>query len=536
MTDNAARYLAFAFASAELLFEIDPEGCIVLAMGATNRLLGLGQDDIVGVHWSRLFTADGRAVVGALIEGLDSADRRGPVRAELKPLEGRNLKRYVSFSACRLPQVAPNISCAVSLSSSIGQGAEARGAHGLHTAADFIAASESLMRSPPGVDLDVAFIEFGGLTEAAKRVDAAQARDIVSRVAAAVRAESFAGQTASLVGGDRFAMIRCKAETPDQLLARLTRACARAGAPVEATGVCLPVSPSPTGQSMRALKFALTSFIQDGAVAAGAAFGSILAETNAKAAAFSRVVTEKAFRVVYQPIVDLKTGELRHFEALSRLEAGDNSPAAIIRMAEELELIHELDMAVADQMMRKLAAAGNSRLKLAVNLSARSLLKPGFVQALLDKTQAFNLGGRLMFEITESSVMDDLDTANAHIQALRSRGFPVCLDDFGAGATALSYLRALSVDTVKIDGQYVRDIDAAGRADAVVRHLAELCSELSVTTVAEMVESQGAADILRGIGVDYGQGYHFGRPTAEPIYERPAPVVARRVGARESWG
>jgi EAL domain-containing protein (putative c-di-GMP-specific phosphodiesterase class I) len=288
---------------------------------------------------------------------------------------------------------------------------------------------------------------------------------------------------------------------------------------------------------MRALRFALDSFIKDGATAAGQAFGSVLAQTNAQARAFSQCVAEKKFRLVFQPIVELATGELRHFEVLSRLGEDDASPASAIRMAEELDLIHELDISVADQSMRKLMAQGNSRLKLAVNLSARSLLRPGFVQALIGKTQNFpGLGSRLIFEITESAQIEDLEKANTHIQALRGRGFPVYLDDFGAGAAALSYLRALQVDTVKIDGQYVRDIETSGRADAVVRHLVELCGELEVTTVAEMVETQAAADVLQAIGVDYAQGYFFGRPTAEPVYQKPGAGAVRRVGAVETWG
>jgi EAL domain-containing protein (putative c-di-GMP-specific phosphodiesterase class I) len=536
VTDTSARFLGFAFASAELLFELDGDGRILIALGATQKLIGLKQDELVGQPWSRIFTPESRPVIAAVLDGLENADRRGPVRAELQPMQGRQLKRYVAFSACRLPQLAPNISCAISLTAGASLGAEPRGPMGLHDPIGFTAAAAGLMAAPPALDLDVAFIEFAGLGQAVTALDSAAARLALSRVAAAVKAESFAGQSAGQVAPDRFALVRSKADAPDNMLRRLSQAASRAGLDVQASGVNAALNPTPTGQSMRALRFALDSFIKEGPDAAGNAFAAVLAKTSAQARAFTEAVAEKRFRLAYQPIVDLKSGDLHHFEVLARLGEDDGSPASAIRMAEELHLIHDLDMAVADQAMRKMTQPGGGSLKLATNLSAQSLVKPGFIQSLLSKAQAFpGISRRLIFEITESAAMEDLEVANAHIQALRGKGFTVCLDDFGAGAAALSYLRSLSVDNVKIDGQYVRDIDTAGRADAVVRHLVELCCELEVTTVAEMVETQAAADILRDLGVDYGQGYLFGRPAPEPVYAKPTPRTARRVGAVETW-
>jgi EAL domain-containing protein (putative c-di-GMP-specific phosphodiesterase class I) len=537
LSDNAARYLGFAFASAELLFELDAEGRIALSVGAMQKLVGSSHENLAGKSWTALFAEDSQAVVTALLESLDTADRRGPVRVELAAMEGRKLKRFVAFSACRLPQLAPNISCAISLSGASAQ-VEAKGPNGLHDHASFTATADALMANPPGMDLDVAFVEFRGLSRAATAMGAEAGEAAIRRVAAAVQAESLGGQTAGQLADDRFALVRPKSEAPDRMLQRLTKAAERAGAPVEVSGATAAMDAAPTGESMRALRFALDTFIKEGAGAAGEAFSDVLANTKEQAKAFSRTVNERRFRLFYQPIVDLKTLDLHHFEALARLQnPAEESPAAAIRLAEELEIIHELDMAVVDLCVRRLVAPNNGRLKLAANLSARSLAREGYIPALLKKVQAQpGLSDRLIFEITESAEIQDLEAANKQIQALRSRGFTVCLDDFGAGAAALSYLRSLAVDTVKIDGQYVKDIAASGRADAVVRHLVELCRELEVTTVAEMVETDKAAAVLRDIGVDFGQGYHFGRPAPEPIYAKPAPITARRMGASESWG
>ncbi len=110
------------------------------------------------------------------------------------------------------------------------------------------------------------------------------------------------------------------------------------------------------------------------------------------------------------------------------------------------------------------------------------------------------------------------------------------LDDFGAGAASMAYLKSFSVDGVKIDGQYVKEVAESGRDSTLVRHVVQLCDELGILAIAEMVETGQAVDALIGIGVKYGQGWRFGRPTPEPTYQRPPPVRARRVGEVESWG
>ena len=134
----------------------------------------------------------------------------------------------------------------------------------------------------------------------------------------------------------------------------------------------------------------------------------------------------------------------------------------------------------------------------------------------------------------------DLDVANRHIQSLRGLGCKVCLDDFGAGAASFAYLQRLSVDVVKIDGRYVRDLASDGRDGALVRHLVQLCKELKVKTVAEMVETPEIEDAARRAGVDFAQGWLYGRPADRPepaiLREVAAPVVARRAGLKEQWG
>jgi EAL domain-containing protein (putative c-di-GMP-specific phosphodiesterase class I) len=537
--DNAARFLGFAFASADLLFEVDPEGRVVFAMGALQRMMGMDQSQVVGHPWRGLIAKSDHDLVAALVDSLSAADRRGPIKVELAARTDRSVRRYAAFSACRLPQTDPNVSCVLSLNAGFSEsdgppdGAQTK----LHDVQSFMAATKRLLEGAQaaGLDLSLDLIQMTGLEEASRKSQDAEA--VFRRIAAAMRAESLRGEGAARLGEDQYAVIRNRADKPDYLRERLEKAASDAGADVTAKSASLPLAPElPPLHTMRALKFAISSFLKDGPAGLEQSFQHVLENTVNQARIFSQLVGSRRFRLVYQPIVDLVTGELGHFEALVRLD-GDKSPADAIHMAEELELIEELDLAVVGQVIGKINSDRTGTLKLAANVSAKSLMRPGFVSNLLEMTSANGpLANRLMFEITETSDLHDLDMANVAIQRLRQQGFAVALDDFGAGSASMAYLRNLSVDMVKIDGQYVREVAESGRDAALVRHLTKLCDELGVTTIAEMVETQEAAEKVRSIGVRFGQGWRFGRPTPEPVFVRPTALAARRIGAVEGWG
>ena len=122
-----------------------------------------------------------------------------------------------------------------------------------------------------------------------------------------------------------------------------------------------------------------------------------------------------------------------------------------------------------------------------------------------------------MFEITESSEIKDLDKVDGFIQQLRKKGYPVCLDDFGAGAASFQYLHKLQVDGVKIDGAYVRNVLTSTRDATMVKNMTQMCHEMGVYVVAEMIENEDQKDFLRAIGVDKGQGWLFGKAEDKPL-------------------
>ncbi len=542
MTDNPARFLGFAFASADLLMEIEPDGRIAFILGAVQRVMGADQAQATGRSWRDLIAETDHGLVAALIDGLGPADRRGPVKVELAPHPSRNVRRFAGFSACRLPQNAPKVSCVLTLAPNMGEadGPQPDGAYGLYDQQGFMAATKRLLEGArdAGLDLNIELVELKGLGEQAVRDDEEAAEVVFNRISAALRAESFRGQGAAKIGLEQYALVRSKSDGPDQLSSRIANAATAAGAEVTVSSSSLQLTPeSAPLHTMRALRFALDNFLSDGPQSASAAFQTVLETTVREANAFSAKVKDRQFELVYQPVIELKSGQLQHFEALVRLD-GDKSPAKAIRMAEELQIIQGLDLAVTDRVISVLKAKGNGRLKLAANISARSLMDPNFLTSLVKlATVDQELIPRLLFEITETTAFEDMDQANGAIQRLRRQGFTVCLDDFGSGSASMAYLKSLSVDVVKIDGQYIQDLSGSDRDGTLVRHLTQLCRELEVDTIAEQIESQPVADALIKLGVRCGQGWHFGRPTAEPTYRPAMPEAApvRRVGEVDSW-
>jgi EAL domain-containing protein (putative c-di-GMP-specific phosphodiesterase class I) len=123
-----------------------------------------------------------------------------------------------------------------------------------------------------------------------------------------------------------------------------------------------------------------------------------------------------------------------------------------------------------------------------------------------------------MFEATESSRMHDLERVSRVFNAMKTRGFSMCLDDFGAGAASFQYLRALEVDYVKIDGTYTRRLLSSDRDSLLLRNLCDLCADLNIKTIAEMVELDDQVAKLRSLGVHMGQGYLLGRPAPQPVF------------------
>lgn len=519
MSLKAHRLLGFAFASADLLIEIAPGGRIEFAMGASEALSGEAETTLTGRAWRDFIDPDDRRMLAMLIEGLEPGRRAGPVMVRLSAPQ-----RAATLTALRLPQNDGAVSCALAQA----RYEPALFAGRLADRAAFEALTCDLLgvANGAGRELELALIELDGLTAARSDISHEAREELEAQVAAVLRAQAWGGAAATELEHDRFALVRTRGETPDAFAARLGRLMGKvtdrqiapsAGA-IAVEGVERPQ------QMLKALRFALEGFSRDGAdwpAPANFAEALNLAMDRAltDAGVLGAAISGRAFRLAYQPVIDLGARSLHHFEVLVRF-GDDESPFPQIRMAEEMDLIEALDFAILERAVGVMAPEPD--LKLAVNVSGRSIVSSNYVDrtlALVDRHP--EVRGRLMFELTESAAIDDLPLADRHLQALRGAGCEVCLDDFGAGAASLAYLQQLRVDLLKIDGRYVRDLQFGGRGSTFIKHLVGMCRELDVKTLAEMVETSVVEDEVRRAGVDFAQGWLYGLATDEPVAPTP---------------
>ncbi len=522
-----SRLLGLALASADTLIELDGEGRIDLALGAGPCPRGGTAEAWHGLLLSDLIGKAGQKPLADALTGIRPHVRLAPIDA-LVVCDPDRVRR-ARLRLFQLPELAPAISCAISY-----EGAPFTLA--VPEAPDLLSADGLLSRVRgslllPEGNIAVAFVDVPGIDAPGEAHQRAAAR-----VTAVLQATSIDGASAARLSPERFALVRT-ADCQNDIAAEVREAGAAEGLElaVRTTEAALSGS-APAESTVRALRFALETCIRDGGIEdAGVAFSESLKRTLKEAERFRAMVKTRDFALEYQPIVDLATGVTHHFEALARF--GSRGPADSIRLAEELGLIGGFDLAVAEKALQQLRRPGFGLTRIAVNVSGASLGANAYVDGLLRLTATEpDIRGRLLVEVTETAAVADIEAAARRLTTLRRAGIRVCLDDFGVGAASLDYLHRLPADTVKIDGRFVRDIATDSRGRDLVSRLVELCADLKMSTIAEMIETEEQADAIRALGVGYGQGWLFGRPASEPVTPTIRPVPARRQGAVAGWG
>ena len=226
-------------------------------------------------------------------------------------------------------------------------------------------------------------------------------------------------------------------------------------------------------------------------------------------------------RLFYQPIVELDTRAIVAFEALVRWqhpEQGLLPPGAFMPVAEESGLVVPLGEWVLDAACAQLAAwhadPAHRHLSVNVNLSARQLGDPSLVDNVVAAADRHGVPpARLCLEVTETSLVEDLDASLPQLHALKSHGFGLALDDFGTGYSSLSYLQQFPVNVLKLDRSFVTALRERDE-DAIVAGVANMANALGLPPLAEGIEYEEEIDRLRALGYTQGQGFFFAKPQA----------------------
>lgn len=261
---------------------------------------------------------------------------------------------------------------------------------------------------------------------------------------------------------------------------------------------------------------------RDCVVASGGKAGTALW----RAGVLHRALQEQRVVAAYQVMVDLKTGKVVADEALARLTLNDGTviPAGeFIEAAEGVNLIHEVDRIIAQQSMSrctaKLEDGFDPDFAHFVNLSPQFLARKELVKQMLDFAMdmcpcniEFKGNKPIVFEVTERQLLNNFERVRQDLQPLLDFGFRLALDDFGSGYSSFLYLAELPISFLKIEGWMVQNMRTNARVRHMVESMVSLSQRLGIITIAEFVEDGETADILREMGVDWGQGFYFGKP------------------------
>ena len=234
-----------------------------------------------------------------------------------------------------------------------------------------------------------------------------------------------------------------------------------------------------------------------------------------------RALDKDQLKLFYQPLIDLKSGEVAGFEALARWtheDRGEISPSEFIPVAEESGLILQLGRWAMDRAAQTLAdwdkQIGQSLpLYVGVNLSAIQVARDNIAAMVEESLRSSGLAGnRMTLELTESSIVQDPARATRVFEALKALDATVAMDDFGTGYSSLAYLQRLPIDVLKIDKSFVSGMMVDPDAVAIVRAVLSLAEALGMSTTAEGIETVELATTLATLGCASGQGFYFAKP------------------------
>ena len=498
------RLLAFAFAGADLLFEIDRAGTVLFATGATSGFSGSA--DLVGRPATDLFRQTERWRFTIITRGLTPGERAGPLPVTLASGEKATL------SMCYLP---PNehISCTLVKLGNRG-GLAAKGTDtetGLADRTTFL----SVASQSAGGEGAIALVNVPDIADIYAKLSPEAASTLMAEIGDSVKAMD--ATIAGRLSKTSFGVLTEDPASAKDLAARIQTPARAHGAEIKTEEVLLSLKDRDlnTEQVTLALRHVISRFA-DGKMQAAPGtnlaqvFEQLMTETIARAQGFCATVADGAFDLAFEPIVELKSTVVAHYEALTRFQPGQ-SPADTIRFAEDLGLADFFDLALAVKFFSLLERDPSIIASMAINVSGRSIANQSsfaMLEGLLRRQKSF--AKRVLIEITETVELTDLAAADKAIQSLRKMGYRVGIDDFGAGAATQQYLDALTVDFIKVDGSLIQRIGKSEREDAYLRGVIARCAERRIDTIAEWIDTPEKLKRCIGMGFRLGQGRHFG--------------------------
>ncbi len=544
------RFVAFSFAAADLLIELDNNGIVIFASGAAKGLTGVEMADLKGMSFVELVAQQDKPVLSHILDTMKEGDRITPVVARME-----KTKVSAIVGACRLPRNHGHIFLALNVSS-MGAARSNTGYRdsdtGLLDRQDFMKLADQQMAiaADAGQRTELTLLRLSGLTAMQENVGDDQMSNFLDKIGVILRRYSLGGDFAGRLDNDKYGLMHSPSVDGELLEEKISTLASEAdpkgSVSTQTSTVDLSKGQLSANNATQALMYVINRFVDSDteefdikSLAEG--MDNRVEKTMSRMLALKSVFQNYKFKLAYQPIVKIVDKEVHHYEVLSRFKDGE-SPYETVVFAEETGIIQDLDLGVAQKVKDKLLEIqkrGDVLPKLAINISGYSLESDIFIDSLLALYEDNDeIREHVGLEVTETSRIKDLQRAEKIIQTLRSAGMEISLDDMGSGSASFQYIRAMTVDYIKIDGTYIKEVLTNKRDAAILKALSRLCQELDIGTIAEMVETKEQLHVLNVLGVNYGQGWYFGKPQPDIETKRKSRSITKnlkRKGFATTW-
>lgn len=523
------RFIAFAFAGADVLMEVDKDGVIGFSTGAAEALYGLTDDDMIGRSLSEfVFPRDRKRFEDSMLRLMNTSrldhtpftlmGSGGAVtRMRLSGIHLPHLKNTYHVVMSRIPPMA-----SVEIERINGE---------VDHKGQFIDMVRQRLNEANRIGTDYTLTLFDLSGSNLSSIDGKAAQTFLSTMHSAMEECSVRGDSAGSLGGASFGLVHDDKIPLAEIHKRVSLVAERfadktKGANIKMRSATLDMEDSSLSDEDigKALGYIINNFVRDSgtfnmkSLVEGAQLA--MADTLTRVRNFRKMIKhEERLVFLFQPIVNVRTGAVLKYEAFSRIDNNGTlfTPNQIIPFATDVGLIGEFDLITIKKALNLLRETGtvSTLAHISVNVSGHSLGNPAFYQTLVKMLEENRkVLGRLVLEITDAAQIFNLNEAKRLLTRIRRLGTRISLDDFGTGGAAFELLRNLPVDFAKFDRDIIMDAaDPKGRS--VLKAMTSLCHDLGIVTVGECVEDAATLLNLSTIGIDYAQGYYFGKPAAD---------------------
>lgn len=524
------RFIAFAFAGADLLLEVGNDDVITYSAGAGEALYGISDADLTAKRLAEFIHGKDKKRFDDAILKLKNTGRLDHTAITMVGASGSVSK--LRMAGIRLPQFPDTYHLVLSHIPPVAAADPNRVTGEVDHKARFVEMVQQRLNEGNRLGKDYTMTLVDLSANDFSRMEPATTQSFLATVMDTLEEYSVRGASAGPLAHHAFGLVHDDQVPASVVHQRLNALAERftgkvgAGSALTMRSATLQMDDSTLSDDdiTKAMTYIVNGFVRD-----SARFTLKSLAEGARVAVQDTLVRVKNFRsmvrggeklaFLYQPVVNLRTGAVLKYEAFSRITHNGAFfvPSQIIPFATEVGLIGEFDVIAVTKALKLLRNPGevSPLASISINVSGHSLGNPAFYQSLFKVLEENRqVLGRLVLEVTDAAEIYNLDEAKRLLARIRRLGARISLDDFGSGGAAFDLLRFLPVDFVKIDASYVQDArDPRGRS--VLKALTTLCHDLGIVTVGECIEDSAMLNILRDVNIDYAQGYYFAQPTVD---------------------